>query len=461
MIVNPRLACLFGLTACALSALAQNPSPPTDSSKVTKALRALVELASEAPPAEFASRTMAVAEALGDQPGVEPLRSATDLLAGIADWRSFPAEHVDDLVQAIKEHRGKPSSELLLPVVLMAERVAGDRLEVQLAVAEAFGQESCIGDSDRARAALRRLVAMLPTDLEGFQRTAEQVRSFGRFLGDERLGKEGIATLRSYLALLERAPVPTSSMHVLTPDDLKAFNTIGTYVDKQRRGDQKAAVDLLEQMRTLQPRNAAFLLPLAEARASLGPAFDYHKAKKCLQDFLVATDPDAADAPARDPWEGFDALRETLSLLQWGDLPGQPGRDATVESLRECAGELLPRIRMAVAYHLVISPDRDRLEDMAKLMQRQEPGLVKDLEEANAVFERARDQCEKAETAYKSAGSGRGGFNQRRADLHDRWMSTKVALDRAKKELARASEQLDINQRRNKDYTDRLKLYGR
>lgn len=454
-----RLAHLLALTACAMSAPAQAPAPETDSSRVTKALRALVEVETWAPPAEFAARTIEVANALADRPEAKTLRSATDLLTDISDWDQFPVEHVDTLLQAIKEHRRKSSPETLLPIVLLALRFAGERLEVQLSVAETFGQESGVGDVARAQTALRRLVTMLPTDLASFQRAAEQVRSFCQFLDDDTPGNDGIATLRSYFDLLAHEPEDSFSMHTVTPSDLKAFSVIEAFVEKQRKGEQQPAVDLLQQLQALQPKNAAFLLPLAEARASVGPAFDYGKAKKCLQDFLDVTDRGAAEAPPRDPWETFGALRNTLDLLQWGNMPGQPGRNATVECLRKYAGDLLPQIKMRVADHLVISPDRAHLEKLLRRMQDQEPGLAKDRDEARAVFERARDQCGRAEGAYKNARSGRG-FSQRRADLHDQWMTAKRVLERAQSDFNHADEQLQINQHRNKDYADRLKRFG-
>lgn len=451
------LAEIFGADSVVRDAVRASAALDNLTRQLPQVLRDIVEAANSKTPEDFEYRTRAEHMALRDRTEAGVVRIALQALTDVDKWDAVPAECVDGLIGAIRAQRGKVQQELLVAPVLLLQRLAGDRWEVQLLLAETFGAESCIRDVDRAQTALRRMVALIPVDLEGLQRSAKQIRSFCQFLGDDGPSMDGIATLRAYLTLLAREPAPAFATNILTQDDLRAFRLIEPLVSKLRSGEQKAVVDLLDQLRALQPKNAAFALIEAEVRASVGSGWDYAKAKRCLQEFLELTEPDVSGAVA--PWDGLAAVRITLALMEWGDLPGQPGRGSAIEALRDYAGALLPQIKKPVADRLAISPDRAELERLAKLMQKRELGLAQDREEASTAYLRARDRCDRAKSAYENARSGRG-FCQRRSDLHDQWMTAKRVLERAESNFNYAEERLAINQRRNKDYTDRLKRFG-
>ncbi len=460
MTSRTHLALLLALTAAALPMTAQHLPQGTED-PVVKALRRLLNVEPSAPPGEFSARATAVAAAMGDRPQAEAIRSATGMLASISGWGGITPEQADALTQAIKEHRNHPSPELLLPIILMLERVAGDRLELLLTLAETFGATSCIRDVDRARNALRRLVDLLPEDFDAFDRSGDQVRAFLKFLGMEDAGWSGVRALRAYLGLLEKDGGTIALVPRLGAEDILALRLIENLVEARRRGNQAASVDLLEQLRKLQPQNSAYQLLLAETFASVGPAWNYEKARECLQQFLAGTDPDATESLARGRWAGFAHLRITLEMLEWGSLPGQPGRNAPTERLRAYATELLPRIKTPIVDRLAISPDADELEKLSKLLRRREEEHDKDHAKKKDAFERAQERCNRAEQAFRSAGSESRQFQQRRSDLYASWMDAKRALERSQAALKSAADRLAQNQQRLKAYEDRLQRFDR
>ena len=445
------------LLGCALPGQAADPAPGNDT--ITASLQAfLAGVTKESTPQEVARAAEPLAAALSGKVEQPAVQSLIEALQGADGWDAVRERHADRLLDLYRRHRTARNPHRLAPLVVVLERLAPERPQVQLGVAEVFGGIWAARDVVRAAQALDSFAALMPKQGDGLIDGTAKIAGFVGLAGDVVAGWRGLVTLVGYISQLSSSVKQGAAVRVLTADDLVAFQVLADLGDVRGSGDQASATRLLEELRSLQPRNPVYPLLLAESHASLGPKWQEAAAKKCIREFLDMTDPRSVAPADGDPWMGWTDVSTLLRMLRWTPAIGEE-EWRTMSDLRAYAKRLEGAIKPSTDERLVISPDREELRQQIARLERGLPKLERERDEKQQKIRELERDCKAAEAAYRNVPSGAGGYQQHRSDLHSKWADLKRQLDQAKSPTKRAEERYDRSAQRLAFYQQRMRQF--
>jgi hypothetical protein len=445
-------AFVCALAAVASLGFAQTPTSGTDSEPVSSAVGAFIKSdLAEVSPASMAGRADAVAAVLGDSAEAAAVRELAEMLRGAGDWRALEDQHVDRLVDLLRKARRGTNADRLAPIVHVLERVASDRVEVQLCVAETYGGPSWIRNTGKAAAATGKVTTMIARHVKN--RDAARILAFlgvgGRVIG-------GLVALADFLGFIAGDFENNATLRPLTADDLVAFRVLEQLAEARQYGDQVAAEKLLVEMRTLQPKNPVYPLLLAETYASWGPAWNADRAKKCVRDVIALTDPKVALPLADEAWLNPTDVRATLHILDWaGDARSvQDSRD-----LGRYAAKFAPTVKLPTEDRLVVSPDRTELESQISRLERAISKLREDLQEAKAELAERKQKAKAAKRDLDSLSRRSKGYEDQHSNLHARWATAVRQVEQAEVQMASRDKRLRATEARMATWTARFRRF--
>ncbi len=442
-----------------VSALTGQDGGAAAADPLTPALQLFLSaVTAESSPAAMANATTPVLEALAGQPEQKVLQTLVDSLRASGDWETVRASHCEALLELYRRHRAAKEPQRLVPLVVVLERLAPERPQVKLGVAEVFGAAWAARDVARAVEAIGDLRSLMPSEDDGLADTAAKIAGFVGFLGDAAAGWNGVRTILGYLEQMASSMQGGGAIRVLTADDLVGLRALTELREARARGDQAAAAKLLTELRSLQPKNPALSLLTAEMRASWGDAWSDVEAKKELKRFAELTDPARPVPGANEPWIGWADVSAMLRLLDW--QPSFGNRQwSSMRDLRDYAVRLGKEIKPGTEDRLVIAPDRRRLEQQIQRLEQNLPKLEQARDETRDKLARLEQERDAAKGDYDNAGRGRGVIDSKRSDLNAKWQGLVRQCKDASGPAASAAERFDRQCERLALYRARLEQF--
>ncbi|MBL8755343.1 MAG: hypothetical protein JNK15_18735 [Planctomycetes bacterium] len=420
---------------------AQTPDKSSSDEAITSSLKKfLAAVTDSSSPTEVAAATRPVADALAGQPEHKAIVELVDALATADDWTAVREKHTGHLLDLYRTHRLGKNPHRLAPLVVTLERLAPERPQVQLGLAEVFGAVWDAQDIARAVKAIGNVRSLMPAKGDGAIEIVGKLAGFIGLAGDAVAGWRGATHLFGYLDQVTASlQGGGGAVRVLTADDLLAFQVLEELLAARRAGDQAALLKALADLRRMQPRNPVYPLLCAETLASFGPAWNEASAKKELKLFFDLTDPKQPVPASNEPWVGWTDVAALLRMLGWRPAIGDAGWNSS-KDLRDYAKRLESAIKPKVDERLVISPDKKELQFQIKRLEAAVPDLERKRSKCTqelADLEQARDD---AERAWKGAGNDRGRYQDSKSDLHTKFADLVRQVGAKSKEAATAVE---------------------